>query len=98
MSVHGYHAGVKRTRCDCVGCARKDCEDCSHCKDMKKYGGPGIKKKRCIHRQCERSCVPTSKGTVQKSLFSLLYDFIILVGDKSVDNLPKVSLEYINIL
>jgi len=31
---------------------RNDCGDCTHCKDMKKYGGPGKRKKSCIHHWC----------------------------------------------
>lgn len=46
------HLGCKRTRCDCTGCLADDCGECRFCIDMAKFGGPGRKKKRCIHRQC----------------------------------------------
>ena len=46
------HLGCKRTRCDCTGCLADDCGECRFCIDMVKFGGPGRKKKRCIHRQC----------------------------------------------
>ncbi|XP_065893425.1 uncharacterized protein [Dysidea avara] len=45
-------AGKKRSWCKCSGCVQDDCGDCCNCKDMKRFGGPGKKKKRCKHRQC----------------------------------------------
>ena len=36
----------------CEGCSAKDCGVCITCKDMKKYGGPGKKKKECVKRVC----------------------------------------------
>ena len=36
----------------CEGCLRLDCRSCVYCKDMRKYGGPGRKKKGCINRTC----------------------------------------------
>lgn len=36
----------------CEGCLAKDCSVCAHCKDKKKYGGPGIKKRACVKRTC----------------------------------------------
>ena len=38
--------------CKCSGCNAEDCGNCSNCKDMKRFGGPGTKKKACIHRNC----------------------------------------------
>ncbi|DBA02960.1 TPA: hypothetical protein N0F65_005987 [Lagenidium giganteum] len=41
------------TRCgQCVGCLSDDCMMCGHCKDMKKYGGPGLRKQSCKNRKC----------------------------------------------
>ena len=60
--------GMKRLRCDCTGCSRSDCGDCNYCKDMKKFGGPGKKKKRCIHRVCRSvklSCMAKSMASNQ---------------------------------
>ena len=39
----------------CQGCLRSDCGDCTNCKDKKKFGGPGKKKKACIKRLCSRN-------------------------------------------
>lgn len=45
----------RRVRCkQCEPCTREDCQECSFCKDMKKYGGPGRAKQSCISRQCLR--------------------------------------------
>ena len=36
----------------CDGCRAKDCGNCINCKDMKRYGGSGKKKKACVMRNC----------------------------------------------
>ncbi|CAK4670494.1 unnamed protein product [Aphanomyces euteiches] len=36
----------------CVGCLAPDCLKCRHCMDMKKYGGPGLRKQSCKSRKC----------------------------------------------
>ncbi|RXG72610.1 hypothetical protein Avbf_06314 [Armadillidium vulgare] len=36
----------------CPGCTTPNCRECVHCLDMKKYGGPGTKKKPCLKRKC----------------------------------------------
>ncbi|KAK4299758.1 hypothetical protein Pmani_027978 [Petrolisthes manimaculis] len=36
----------------CPGCTTPNCLKCSNCLDMKKYGGPGTKKKPCVMRKC----------------------------------------------
>ena len=38
-------------RCgNCKACTAPDCRKCVYCLDMKKYGGPGTKKQRCMKR------------------------------------------------
>lgn len=38
---------------ECSGCLNTDnCETCQYCLDMKQYGGPGKKKRKCIKRTC----------------------------------------------
>ena len=38
-------------RCgNCKSCTAPDCRKCVYCLDMKKYGGPGTKKQRCMKR------------------------------------------------
>ncbi|KAG1693146.1 hypothetical protein DVH05_023926 [Phytophthora capsici] len=36
----------------CAGCKAEDCMKCGHCQDMKKYGGPGLRKQSCKNRKC----------------------------------------------
>ncbi|GMF12605.1 unnamed protein product [Phytophthora lilii] len=36
----------------CSGCLAEDCMKCGHCQDMKKYGGPGLRKQSCKNRKC----------------------------------------------
>ncbi len=36
----------------CEGCLRSDCGTYLHCIDMKKFGGPGKRKKGCMNRKC----------------------------------------------
>jgi hypothetical protein len=46
-------SGKKAQRCRaCAGCLRNDCGTCRHCKDMKKFGGPGNLRQACMLRQC----------------------------------------------
>jgi hypothetical protein len=51
--LHPRAAGTSQCgRCD--ACMVEDCGACTHCKDMKRFGGPGKLKNRCKHRpKCE---------------------------------------------
>ena len=50
---------VRRIRCkQCSACLRSDCMECTYCKDMKKYGGPGTMKQTCILRKCLNPVMP----------------------------------------
>jgi len=52
----------KAQRCKaCAGCLRDDCGTCNHCRDMKKFGGPGNLRQACRLRQCMNM---TSSGDV----------------------------------
>ncbi|KAL3272241.1 hypothetical protein HHI36_022724 [Cryptolaemus montrouzieri] len=45
--------GPRRKRCGvCEGCLNPECGECAHCKDMKKYHGPGKTKQACKRRIC----------------------------------------------
>ncbi|XP_065888309.1 uncharacterized protein [Dysidea avara] len=37
---------------DCDGCTAENCGRCKHCRDMKKFGGKGRKKQKCLARCC----------------------------------------------
>ena len=51
----------RRSCCgSCEACYRDDCGSCDHCKDMKKYGGPGVRKQACRRRKCTRMVVATA--------------------------------------
>ncbi|RHZ25320.1 hypothetical protein DYB37_005610 [Aphanomyces astaci] len=60
----GGGGGKKRvTRCGkCAGCVSGDCMECGHCQDMKKYGGPGLRKQSCKNRKCTNPQVLGSVG------------------------------------
>ena len=47
-------AGSKKRqrKCECVGCGSIDCKICKYCLDLKKYGGQGKLKQKCIERRC----------------------------------------------
>lgn len=45
--------GPRRKRCGvCEACLNPECGECSHCKDMKKFHGPGRTKQACKRRIC----------------------------------------------
>ncbi|XP_044757853.1 DNA (cytosine-5)-methyltransferase PliMCI-like [Coccinella septempunctata] len=45
--------GRRRRRCGlCEGCLSPECGECSHCRDMKKFHGPGRTKQACKRRVC----------------------------------------------
>ncbi|KAF0715800.1 Aste57867_3169 [Aphanomyces stellatus] len=49
----GFGQKKRVTRCGkCAGCLSGDCMECGHCQDMKKYGGPGLRKQSCKNRKC----------------------------------------------
>ncbi|XP_050442390.1 jmjC domain-containing histone demethylation protein 1 isoform X3 [Adelges cooleyi] len=49
----------RRTRCKkCEACKQADCGECSFCKDMVKFGGPGRAKQTCVMRQCLQPMLP----------------------------------------
>ena len=55
---------ARKRRCmECAGCKREDCGSCINCKDMKKFGGQGKKKQKCINRVCTEM-MAKAKGIV----------------------------------
>ena len=54
MHSTGVSYMKRKRRCGrCHECTTQDCGACSNCKDMKRFGGPGTKKKACIRRSCQ---------------------------------------------
>ena len=52
--IKSFPDQVRRLRCgECAACRRKNCTDCIYCRDMTKYGGPGILRQSCVERMCE---------------------------------------------
>ena len=55
----------KSKRCfECDACNKPDCRKCLMCKDMKKYGGKGVKKQSCMMRP-DCLFVENNKGTLK---------------------------------
>ena len=46
-------ATTRKVKCnECEGCLTPECRECHYCLNMKKYGGPGTKKRPCVRRKC----------------------------------------------
>lgn len=44
---------IKKYPCKkCLNCIKKDCGYCINCEDKPKFGGPGVRKKCCIYKNC----------------------------------------------
>lgn len=57
-------AGKKVWSCGkCATCMAEDCGKCIYCLDRPKFGGPFIKKQRCIKRRCLNKVKNKSNGT-----------------------------------
>ena len=57
LSIHTHTCTgtvtTRKRRCGkCPGCIATDCGVCIYCKDMRKFGGSGRKKKGCEQRRC----------------------------------------------
>ena len=67
--VISYHTGTKcKRRCGkYTRCNALDCGKCSNCKDMRRFGGPGLKKKACTHCTCQDHGIST--GTVHTHVY-----------------------------
>ena len=58
---------MKRSSCSCENCLLDDCGQCANCHDMKKFGGPGRKKQRCVKRKCQLSKTVKKPEEVKKT-------------------------------
>jgi len=53
QAAHARAPSKPYHRCGtCRGCTSTDCGLCKNCRDKPRFGGPGIKKKACLRRQC----------------------------------------------
>jgi len=85
----------KSKRCfNCDSCNLPDCRKCVFCRDMKKYGGKGVKKQSCMMRpKClyivnnEAKCVP------KKSVSKLKLKEINVIGSNSAKKLVRSNEE-----
>lgn len=85
----------KSKRCfNCDSCNLPDCRKCVFCRDMKKYGGKGVKKQSCMMRpKClyivnnEAKCVP------KKSVSKLKLKDINVIGSNSAKKPVKSNEE-----
>ena len=51
--------GGRRGKCGaCENCLRDDCGECTMCLDKLKFGGPGVKRQKCLQRWCLRDESP----------------------------------------
>lgn len=48
---------------ECQNCLRKECGECANCLDMPKFGGPGVKRQRCLERRCINRQYPSTQAT-----------------------------------
>jgi len=63
----------KKRRCrKCGGCLMPDCGQCVFCRDMKKFGGRGRKKKACEKKRCDK----LNEDDVRSNLDKESYDII----------------------
>ena len=55
-------------RCgECDACTRPNCGHCTYCLDMKRFGGPNIKKQACIHKRCQnKRYAPPTRVTPER--------------------------------
>ncbi|KAG7166224.1 histone-lysine N-methyltransferase trithorax-like, partial [Homarus americanus] len=56
----------------CPGCTTPNCLKCVNCLDMKKYGGPGTKKKPCVMRKCHNPRLSVKSAISQEGTSSKL--------------------------
>ena len=52
---------------DCEACHAPNCEVCIYCRDMKKYGGSGRLKQKCLQRLCRRVTSSTLHKQAERS-------------------------------
>ena len=65
-----------------------DCGKCKNCKDKRKFGGPGIKKKACCDKENKRTNKKTNKKTNILYIISKLATLLITIDnyDNNISN------------
>lgn len=49
----------RRQNCGkCLQCMKDDCETCINCVDKIRYGGRGLRKQKCVRKQCIMDAEP----------------------------------------
>jgi hypothetical protein len=77
-SPAGAFQPARRHRCnECVACLRRDCGACDFCLDMKKFGGPGIKKQACKNRKCTNLAFAQQQKELDADLPEAIKDIIL---------------------
>ncbi|XP_046381398.2 uncharacterized protein LOC124152494 [Haliotis rufescens] len=70
QSQHGRQKKRRKlkTQCgSCTGCVRiDDCSECRTCKNMKKFGGPGTFKQKCMLKLCQKEQSPSPSMSTPK--------------------------------
>merc|ERR1712048_618240 len=82
----------KSKRCfNCESCNQPDCRKCLFCKDMKKYGGKGVKKQSCMNRpKCLYILNNKAKFVPRKTVQKLKFKEINEVRSNNVQKVKKV--------
>lgn len=57
----------------CDGCVKPDCGKCANCKDKKKFGGLGKRKKGCMEKICTMGSRHKETPTDAASIFLSKY-------------------------
>ena len=60
---------------ECSGCVATDCGSCITCKDMKKFGGPGRKKRCCVQWKCVKLARTTLSNLIHLQWFYPPFDW-----------------------
>ena len=69
--THALSQGRRRGCGLCSGCQASDCGKCRMCKDKVKFGGPGIKKQRCLYRKCRHLMVCNNDNNNQRHVIMM---------------------------
>ena len=90
MIVHSTKLRKSKRCFNCESCNQPDCRKCLFCKDMKKYGGKGVKKQSCMNRpKCLYILNNKAKFVHRKSVQKLKFKEINEVRSNNVQKVKK---------